>query len=195
MTMLRNGPTLEAMTTTRPPAPPQWAPGFVPSTRQASSRRLALAMAGVGLLAIAALVVGIIALAQTPASSVNASAQQDAPVTAEHTFSAPDQAAAKAKVCATFEQTAGAVRVATSAPDGAEPIAASVNARAALTASALALSRSVSAATPQEVAVAANSLVDAYSGYLLTAFQEKTQGAAERDSVEKASVALRAQCE
>lgn len=195
MTMLHDSPTLDGMTTTRPPAPPQWAPGFGSSIRPASNRRLPAALAIVGLLAIAALVIGIIALTQTPASPVNATAQQAGPISPEHTYSAADQTAAKEKVCVTFEQTSGAVRVATSAPDGAEPIAASVNARAALTASALALSRSVSAATPQDVSVAANSLVDAYSGYLLTAFQEKTQGTTERDSVDNASMALRALCQ
>ncbi len=177
MTILQDSLTLDGMTTTRPPALPQWAPGSGPSIRPASNRRLAVALTIVGLLAIAALVVGIIALAQTPASPP---AQQAAPISAEHTYSAADQAAAKNRVCTAFTQVADSVRIATTAPDGSEPVAASANARAAIVGGALAITRSLSDATPKDVADAANALADGYMNYALALFsgQEGDKGSA-----------------
>lgn len=126
----------------------------------------AIAVAGL-LMATAALVVGIIALAQTPASPP---AQQAAPISAEHTYSASDQAAAKDRVCTTFTQVAESIRTATTAPDGAEPIAATANARAAIVGGALAITRSLSDASPKDVADAANALADGYMNYALAVF-------------------------
>lgn len=188
MTILHDGPTLDGMTTTRPPALPQWAPGSGPSLKPASNRRLAVALTIVGLLAIAALVVGIIALAQTPASPP---AQQAAPISAEHTYSATDQAAAKDRVCTVFTQVADSVRVATSAPDGDEPVAITANARAAVVGGALAITRSLSDATPKDVADAANALADGYMNYALTVFSAQ-QG--DKGPVATAATNLRQLC-
>lgn len=142
-----------------------------------------------GLISAAALIVGIINFAERQ-SSPHADSGNRAPTTANET----GQSAAKDHICATFEQVAESVKTATSAPDGAEPIAASVNARAAITAGALALNRALSPAAPPAVAAAANKLIDAYEHYLLVAFQEKPQSDADRGVVGDASDAVRRAC-
>lgn len=144
----------------------------------------------VGLIAAAALIVGIINFAEQQ-SSPHAEPGNQAPTNVANEAS---PSAAKNHICATFGQVAESVKTATSAPDGAEPIAASVNARAAITAGALALSRALSPAAPPAVSSAANRLLDAYEHYLLVAFQEKPQSDADRGVVGDASAALRGAC-
>ncbi|MCT7372639.1 hypothetical protein [Mycolicibacterium llatzerense] len=148
----------------------------------------------VGLIAVAALIVGIINLAD-----ISSERPVAAPITTSVATppepSAQAASSAKARVCEVYVEVANSVKIATSAPNGTEPIAASVNARAALTAGALALSRSVTVATPPDVAKAANTLADAYSSYLLKAFQEKTQTDADRSTVDDASHTLSVLCD
>jgi hypothetical protein len=196
VTMLQVGHTLDDMTATRPPisAPPQWTPSYGPPARQGAGGRLATLL--VGLVALAALVVGIISLAQSGSSTPSAaSAVPPTPIAPPApAFSAGETAAAKEKVCTTFHQAADAVHVATSAPNGAEPIAASVNARAALVGGALALTRSVSDATPPDVANAANALADAYTNYVLVAYADGAQGPSDQVPVQNASATLRGLC-
>lgn len=194
MTTMQVADTLDDMTTTRPPttAPPQWAPSYGPPARQGAGGRLAILL--VGLVALAALVVGIIGLAQAPSSTQTVAVPPAPEAPAAPTFSPAETASAKEKVCNTFEQAQGAVRVATNAPDGAEPMAASVNARAALVGAALSLTRSVSEATPPEVANAANALADAYVNYVLVAFAEGAQGASDQIPVQNAASTLRGLC-
>jgi len=118
-----------------------------------------------GIIATAALILGVINFARQ-------SARPTPPAPTDHpVFGAVDQNAAKEHVCEAFTSVVPAVRTATNAPlDGPEPIATSVNGRAALVIAALVISRSVSPATPPDLAHAATALADAYSHYLLTAF-------------------------
>ena len=147
----------------------------------------------VGLIAVAALIVGIINLADGSSERPVATPTSTPAVP---TFTAAEHAAAKERVCATFSSVVQSIKTATNVPEGSpEPIAASVNARAAITAGALALSRSVSGATPVDVAKAANSLADAYSVYLQNAFQGNTaQSASDHTAVNQATDALQTIC-
>ncbi len=191
MTTMLDRSTLDAMTLA-PPGAPQWAPEYpqYPPPRPESKRRVSVLTLLVGAVATAALVVGIVSLVDRPA----APAPSPAPV--GPVYSAADQAAAKEHVCSTFADVVDAVRTATNAPsDVAEPIAASANGRAALATGALAMSRSVTPATPPDVAQAANKLADAYSAYLLTAFSGKgPQNDADHAAVLAASKTLHGIC-
>lgn len=188
MTLLAEADSLTRVTATHhqipspamlPPAPPYGRPRHFPLN--------AIATLIVGLIATAALVVGIVGLSRD-----NADQASDAiPAATGPSFSTADSAAAKQKVCAVFEQGGDAVRVSTNAPYGTEPAAVRANGRAALTASALALTRATSEATPSEVAAAANSLADAYVDYALTAFAERTSDTA---AIENATIAMREAC-
>lgn len=191
MTLLDDRPTLGGMTVTQPPAPPHWAPGYAPP-RPTPNRRMAVPVVIVGLIAVAALIVGIVGLTDRP-SAQPAAVPTSAP--AAPAFTDADRAAAKEKVCTTFSNVVQSIRTATNVADGPEPIATSVNARAAMATGALALTRSVSPATPPDVAKAANALADAYSNYLLTAFQGNSQqNDADHAAALNATDALRAVC-
>lgn len=181
MTTMLDRSTLDAMTLA-PPGAPQWAPEYpqYPPPRPESKRRVPVLTLLVGAVATAALVVGIVSLADRPA------APAPSPAPAGPAYSAADQAAAKQHVCSTFADVVDAVRTATNAPsDVAEPIATSVNGRAALATGALAMSRSVTPATPPDVAEAATKLADTYSAYLLSAF---TAGKAQQNDADHAAV-------
>lgn len=189
MTLLAEGDSLTRVTATHhqipspampPPAPPYGRPRHFPLN--------AIATLIVGLMAAAALVVGIVGLSR---DGTTVQAADASPASAGPSFSTADIAAAKQKVCAVFEQGVDAVRVSTNAPYGTEPAAVRANGRAALTASALALTRATSEATPSEVASAANSLADAYVDYALTAFAERTSDTA---VIESATTAMRDVC-
>lgn len=118
----------------------------------------------VGLIAAAALILGII-------NFTRQSTRPTPPVPTDHpVFSTADQNAAKERICAAYEQVTASVATATHLPDGTEPVATSVNARAAIATGALALSRSVSPSASADVSSKVNALVDAYLHYLLTAF-------------------------
>lgn len=146
----------------------------------------------VGLIAVAALIVGIVSLATRPsvASVAPVRATPAAP-----TFTAAEHDSARKHVCATFSRVAASLSVATTAEDGPEPIATGVNARVGIASGAMILSRSLSPATPGDVAKAANDLVDAYSNYLLSAFGgEKSQNDADFNAMVSATHALRALC-
>jgi hypothetical protein len=139
---------------------------------------------------VGGLVIGIIQLAQstsTPASPPSAptAARPPSPITAAET------AAAKAKLCATFQHADAAIGGTINAPEGAEPSAARANARAAVVSSALALTRAVGPITPPEIAKPANDLTDAYMAYALTAF---AQGKSDPSAVVNATAALRQVC-
>lgn len=139
---------------------------------------------------VGGLVIGIIQLAQstsTPASPPSAptAARPPSPITAAET------AAAKAKLCATFQHADAAIGGTINAPEGAEPSAARANARAAVVSSALALTRAVGPITPPEIAKPANDLTDAYMAYALTAF---AQGKSDPSAVVNATAALRQAC-
>lgn len=191
MTTTLARPTLDDMTVTQPPAPPQWAPPYVPP-RPAPSRRTVMPTVIIGLIATAALILGIVSLATRPAASSIAS-PSSAP--AAPTFTDADRAAARKQVCDTFARVAESISVATSAEDGPEPIATGVNARVSISTGALALSRSLSPATPSDVAKSANNLVDAYSNYLITAFSgEKSINEMDFNAMVNATHALRALC-
>jgi hypothetical protein len=139
---------------------------------------------------VGALVIGIIQLVQpkpTPASPPSASPAAQPP----STISAAETAAARAKLCTTFQQADAAIGATINAPDGAEPVAAKANARAAVVSSALALTRAVGPVTPPDVAKPANDLADAYSTYALTAF---AQGHSDPSPVVNATAALRQAC-
>lgn len=195
MTMLKDRPTLGGMTVTQPPAPPHWAPGYTPTPPQppATNRRMVVPILIVGLVAVAALIVGIVGLTDRPSPQPVATQPSAAPV--GPAFTDAERAAAKERVCSTFNSVVQSIRTATNAPNGPEPIATNVNARAAIATGALALGRSVSPATPPDVAKAANALVDAYSSYLLTAFQGDTsQNGSDHAAVLTATDALTAQC-
>jgi hypothetical protein len=139
---------------------------------------------------VGGLVIGIIQLAQstsTPASPPSA------PTAARpsSTITAAETAAAKAKLCATFQHADAAIGGTINAPEGAEPSAARANARAAVVSSALALTRAVGPITPPEIAKPANDLTDAYMAYALTAF---AQGKSDPSAVVNATAALRQAC-
>lgn len=177
---------------TIPHLPPagQWTPPAAAS-RRPSSNRIGIPLATVGvLIAVAALVVGVISL-NRPTSSPTSPGPAPTTSVVSPSFPDADAAAAKSRVCSTFEKVSKAVKLATSAPDGAEPAAASANARAALVGGAVALSRSASPATPTNVARLAESLADAYLDYVVTAFAEEK---ADGTPVENATTALRQGC-
>lgn len=187
MTLLDTAANLSRVTVTRPPTAP--APGY-DRARPAAGR---VSVVLVGLLAVAALIVGVIGLMR-PSATVAAPPAR-VPVSAEPApISAADAAAAKNAVCTVFDQVSTTVRVATSAPGGAEPIAAAVNARSALVGGALALTRALSDATPPDVANAANALVDQYSHYAVVAFADGELGQSDSAPVQKASADLRRVC-
>ena len=191
MTMTLVSPIVEDMTVTQPPAPPQWAPGY-PPPQPAPQRRMVVPVVVVGLIAVAALIVGIISLA---GSSSDRPVAAPTSTPAVPTFTDAEHAAAKDRVCATFNSVAHSISVATTVPDGPEPIASNVNARAAIASGALALGRSVSPATPSDVTKAANTLVDAYSNYLLTAFAGSTpQNDSDYTAMVNATHTLRTMC-
>jgi len=161
------------------------------ATQRPSRNRAAVVLATIGVLtAVTALVIGVIDLNRPASVGVVPGPTASTPV-ASPSFTAADEAAAKSRVCSTFEKVSKAVKVATSAPNGAEPVAASVNARAALVGGALALSRAVAPATPTDVARQAGSLVDAYMDYVVTVFAEER---ADGTAVENATNALRQAC-
>ncbi|MGD9622225.1 MAG: hypothetical protein AB7G47_19555 [Mycolicibacterium sp.] len=92
------------MTTIRPPAP-EWAPpAYAPAPRRRRSA-LPLAVAIVGLIASAALVVGIVALSQGPATPTTG---PSAPA-----FTQDQIAAAKADLCSTWSLASAAIKVET----------------------------------------------------------------------------------
>lgn len=173
----------------QPPPAAQWTQP-VQLQRSASGRLTTVALIGIGLIATAALVVGIVALSR-PTSPTMAPAPAATTAAASPSFTAADEAAAKGHVCTTFDNVSNAVKIATSAPNGAEPVAASANARAALVGAALELSRSVAPATPKDLAKLAGGLVDAYLDYVVTAFAEQK---ADSTPVENATNALRQAC-
>jgi hypothetical protein len=152
-----------------------------------STVNVAMVVAG---FVVGTLVIGIIHLIQpksTPASPPSAStAAQPA-----STISAAETAAAKAKLCTTFQQADAAIGASINAPDGAEPRAVEANARAAVVSSALALTRAVGPVTPPDIAKPATDLADAYSAYALTAF---AQGKSDPSAVVNATAALRQAC-
>ncbi len=81
----------------------------------------------VGLIAVAALIVGIINLADGSSERPVATPTSTPAVP---TFTAAEHAAAKERVCATFSSVVQSIKTATNVPEGSpEPIAASVNAR------------------------------------------------------------------
>lgn len=192
MTTTLVSPIVDDMTVTQPPAPPQWAPGY-PPPQPAPQRRMGAPVVVVGLIAVAALIVGIVSLVSGASDRTVATptATSVAP-----TFTSAERAAAKDHVCTTFSSVMQSIKTATNVPEGSpEPIAASVNARTAIATGALALSRSVSDATPTDVAKAANALADAYSAYLQNAFQGNTaQSAADHAAVNRATDALQTIC-
>lgn len=186
MTLTQVGDTLDTMTTVRPPAP-EWAPPPHFGAPVRSRGPLWIGIIGV-LIALAALAVAITAVVKP--SPVEPPAPVPPPASAA-TPSPVDAAAAKAKVCEAFLQVSDSVRIATSAPDGEEPVGAAANARAAVVGGALALTRSVSDATPKSTADAANNLADAYMGYALTIFAERP---GDKAPVAAAATAMRQEC-
>lgn len=191
MTSTLASPTLEGMTVTQPPAPPQSAPPYM-LPPPAPSRRSVLPTAIVALIAVAALAVGIVSLATRPAA---APAAAPSPAPAAPSFTAADRAAAKEHACTTSLSVLEAVGTATNAPDQGEPIGTAANARAAIATGALVLSRSTTAATPPDVSKAVNGLVDAYQTYLLSAFGGSTaQNDADHAAVVKATDRIHAVC-
>jgi hypothetical protein len=142
------------------------------------------------LTAVSALAIAVVDLNRPP-SSTSMPTPASTTAVAPPSFTAADEAAAKSHVCSTFDKVSKAVKIATSAPNGAEPVAASANARAALVGGALALSRSVAPSTPRDIAKLAGGLVDAYLDYVVTAFAEER---ADSTTVENATNALRQAC-
>lgn len=187
MTLLLEADTLAKVTATHHqiPMPAMPPPGPYRTARRSPSSAIALVV--VGLIATAALIVGIVGL--TRGNSAPAIAPPSAPEAP--TYSAAESATARQKVCTVFEQTSQAVNTATSAPAGPEPVAISSNARAAVVSAALALTRAIGPATPADVAEKANALADAYSDYIVNAFAEKKSDQA---PIMTARTALREAC-
>lgn len=188
MTLLAEADSLTRVTATHhqipspampPPAPAYGRPRHFPLN--------AIATLIVGLIATAALVVGILGLTRDNSNPVS----ETPPVSAGPSFSPADSAAAKSKVCDAFERARLAANTATNAPDGSEPEAVGANARASLVMSALALTRAVSDATPPAVASAAEGLADAYSAYALSVYAAQP---GDKASVNEAVAAMREAC-
>ena len=156
--------------------PAEWAPPAVPGPR---ARTTWIGIAAV-LIAVAALAVAILAFTRTGPAAVPSAT------------SVSPTAAAKARVCSTFTEVTDSLRFATSQPEGSEPFATDVNARAAIVAGALSLTRSISDATPPAVSEAANGLANAYMGYALSLF---AGGAGDKAPVADAVAATRQACQ
>lgn len=187
MTLLLEPDTLTGVTATHHqiPTPAMPPPGPYSTARRSPGGAIALVV--VGLIATAALIVGIVGLTRdNSAPASEASVAPEVPA-----FSAAEVSAAKDKVCAVFEQTNQAVNVATNAPLGSEPAGVRAGGRAAVTSAALALTRAVSDATPADVKDKANGLADAYMDYALTAFAERPS---DTSAVESARVELQSAC-
>jgi hypothetical protein len=98
-----------------PPPPVQWTPPPDAPSRQGSSGGIAIALVVIGLIAVAALVVGIIDL--TRPTSSGASVASTAPGTPTFT---PDQvASAKKELCSTYQVAARSVDADTHSSDKA----------------------------------------------------------------------------
>jgi hypothetical protein len=161
----------------------------IPAMEQPARRISNVVMVIAGFV-VGGLVIGIVHLAlptSRPASPPSAATVARPPAT----FTAAEAAAAKAKLCTTFQHADAAIGGTINAPDGAEPSAAKANARAAVVSSALALTRAIGPVTPPDIAKRANDLTDAYMAYALTAF---AQGKSDASAVVNATVALRQAC-
>jgi hypothetical protein len=98
-----------------PPPPVQWTPPPAEPRRPASSGRIAIALVLIGLIAVAALVVGSIALTRPASSSANKAST--APATPTFT---PDQvASAKKDFCSAYQLAAHSVKADTNSADTA----------------------------------------------------------------------------
>ena len=116
-----------------PPPPVQWTPPPAESSRKGSSGRFAIALVVVGLIAVAALVVGIIDLTR-PTSSASGKASTTASPTPTFT---PDQVAnAKKDLCSTYQVAARSVKQDTNGTDIAIARISSTNAAGMLDAAA-----------------------------------------------------------
>jgi hypothetical protein len=136
------------VTNPQPPAPAQWTPPAEPG-RPASNGRFVLALVVIGLIAVAALVVGIVDLAR-PNSSGNGKA-----LTAP-TFTAEQVANAKKNLCSSYQVAARSVKEDTNGTDVAL-------ARISLTNSAGMLDEAAdNPAVAQSERDAARNLADAY---------------------------------
>lgn len=175
---------------TNPQTPAAGQDGTPGRPRRTLGNGLISVIAAIALISLAALAVGIISLTQP---SPGATGRSIPPTTSSmpSSFSAADVAAANKRLCSTFQSVSKAVKVATSAPDGAEPVAAAANARAALVGGALALTTSIEPATPTTLTTLARKLADAYLNYVITAFAEEK---ADGGDVESATSALREAC-
>lgn len=188
MTLLVEPDTLTRVTATHHqiPMPAMPPPGPYSTARRSPGGTIALVV--VGLIATAALIVGIIGLTRDNSNPGVAppAAAPEAPA-----FSAAEATAAKQRVCAVFEQTNQAVNVATNAPLGSEPAGVRAGGRAAVMGAALALTRALTDATPVDVKDKANGLADAYVDYALTAFAERPS---DTSAVESARTELQSAC-
>jgi methyl-accepting chemotaxis protein len=114
------------------PPPAQWTPPTEPG-RPASNGRIAVAVFAVGLIAVAALVVGIIDLTRPTSSDVGKASTAASP---PPTFT-PDQiASAKKELCTTYQVAARSVKQDTNATDVAIARVAVTNAAGMLDAAA-----------------------------------------------------------
>ena len=104
------------MTNPQPPAPAQWTPPAEPG-RPASNGRVVLALVVIGLIAVAALVLGIVDLAR-PNSSGNGKAASTS-VTPSPTFTPDQVASAKKDLCSAYQLAAHSVKADTNSADTA----------------------------------------------------------------------------
>lgn len=118
MTMIEDRPTLGGMTVTQPPAPPHWAPGYVPPRPPKRGRSWTGVLAAGGLVvAVAALVVGIAdrsTSAPMNGSPTTVTVSPPAPV-----YSPGDVSAAKASLCSEWAAARDAVKAETHRDDNA----------------------------------------------------------------------------
>jgi hypothetical protein len=102
------------VTNPQPPAPAQWTPPAEPG-RPASNGRVVLALVVIGLIAVAALVVGIVDLAR-PNSSGNGKAASTS-VTPSPTFTPDQVASAKKNLCSVYQVASRSVNADTNGTD------------------------------------------------------------------------------
>jgi hypothetical protein len=102
--------SLGEVTTPDPPAELQWTPSTNPS-RPASNGRRNIVLAAIGVVAVAALVVGIIAL--TRSTSTPGAGHSPAPSPAAPAYTAAETAAAHQKLCDVYRLAAHAVQIET----------------------------------------------------------------------------------
>jgi hypothetical protein len=146
---------LAEVTTPHPPTTAQW-PTSTDPTRPGSNGRLTIALAAIGLIAVAALVVGIIGL--TRSASTTGARPSPAISPAAPTYTTAEAAAAHQKLCDVYKLAAHAVQIDTNGTNPAFAGIATVNGAVMLEEAV-----NVSPAIPSGDRAAALALAEAFS--------------------------------